>query len=163
MAFIEVDVNENIRLKLESQLSSKQKRIEELEEALQIPRDHYKFVEKMSTEEILKQKDAIIQKLSVQLGVRPENLVAMMYEQEASKTAKRDFESQDLGRQQSLKLMEGSKRMQRDLSVGTLASKNTLSTLNGFIMAPQFGLRRMHSVVKQSPTASKDLLHQSEF
>jgi hypothetical protein len=80
--------------------------------------------------------------------VAADKLLDMLYEKEAHKTAKQEMSMklEDDGPSKSFKGLDDSKRLQRELSVGTLASKNTRSTLTGLVLAPtfKFGIQRMH-------------------
>jgi len=49
---------------LEKIIRDKIAEIEGLKEALSIPRQHYKFIDKLQGEEILKQKDQIVARLA---------------------------------------------------------------------------------------------------
>lgn len=53
MTFIEFEVNENIRTALERAIDAKDAKVEQLEQALKVPREHYKFIEKQLAEEIV--------------------------------------------------------------------------------------------------------------
>ena len=47
-------------------------------EALRIPRQHYKFIEKLRYEELMSQRDEIILKFSKKFGVDREKALSMM-------------------------------------------------------------------------------------
>lgn len=69
-------------------ISKKEDEIEDLKEALSLPRQHYKFIENMQAEEILKQKDEIISEMALNMGVPEEKLLSIMYKAEAAREAK---------------------------------------------------------------------------
>lgn len=154
LSSIELDVQEQIRQSLERDIRTKQTQIEELSQALKIPRDHYRFIETQMTEEILRQKDLIVSRLSKKLGLPAEELLSHLYEQEASKAAQKQLSlnTNDSRPDMSLKLLTSDRKLQRELSVGTLASKNTQSTLAGSVLAPpfRFGLQSTHRLIGES-------------
>lgn len=50
----------------------------EYKEALRIPRQHYKFIEKLKFEEIMKQRDDILTKMTKKFGCSREKALSMM-------------------------------------------------------------------------------------
>jgi hypothetical protein len=55
---------------------------------LSIPRQHFKFIERLTTEEILKQKQEILTNMAAEMGIPAETLISKMYHKEAVKQAK---------------------------------------------------------------------------
>lgn len=56
----ELEGHENVKTGLEKEITKRETSIEDLKEALSLPRQHYKFIENLMTDEILKQKNEII-------------------------------------------------------------------------------------------------------
>jgi rRNA pseudouridine-1189 N-methylase Emg1 (Nep1/Mra1 family) len=69
MVMLEIDCHESVREGLEAVIKKRDKQIVELEETLSIPRQHYKFIERLTTEETINQKNEILAKMSVTMGV----------------------------------------------------------------------------------------------
>jgi hypothetical protein len=55
---------------------------------LSIPRQHFKYIERLTTEEVVKQKHQILTTMGAEMGIPPEQLIAKMYFKEAKKLAK---------------------------------------------------------------------------
>ena len=52
--------------------------VKEYQTALRVPRQHYKFIEKLRFEELMKQRDEIIKKFMKKFGVAKEEALRMM-------------------------------------------------------------------------------------
>jgi hypothetical protein len=63
-----------------------------LQETLSIPRQHYKFIERLTADETIKQKDEIIQKMSQQMGVPADQLIQKMYIKAGKAAAKKEVD-----------------------------------------------------------------------
>jgi hypothetical protein len=61
------------------QIKDRERDIEDLKETLKVPRQHFRYIERLTTEEIIKQKDVILQELALNLGVPLEGLISKMY------------------------------------------------------------------------------------
>jgi hypothetical protein len=70
-------------------INQKQKQIDGLQETLSIPRNHFKNIERLTAEEIIKQKDIILEQMSKDMAIPKEQLVEKMYEKSAKKEAKK--------------------------------------------------------------------------
>lgn len=163
----EFENHEQIRSELESIIQKKDIQIDELKDALSVPRQHYKHIDNRLAEEIVQQKEEIVNKMSLNMGVPVEKLLETLYEKEASKKAaqqvnqafkmpqegetetkaetraeresKDESKSKTVSKSPSMVVGADSPKLQRELSVGTLLSKNTSSTLEGSVIAPPFG------------------------
>ena len=89
----ELESHENIRTGLEKVISKKEDEIEQLKEALSIPRQHFKFIENLQAEEIVKQKDEIVHEMAANMGVPPDKLLSVLYKKEVAKRAKAEVEA----------------------------------------------------------------------
>ena len=89
----ELESHENIRTGLEKVISKKEDEIDQLKEALSIPRQHFKFIENLTAEQIVKQKDEIVQEMAANMGVPPDKLLSVLYKKEAAKRAKAEVEA----------------------------------------------------------------------
>ena len=89
----ELESHENIRTGLEKVISKKEDEIDQLKEALSIPRQHFKFIENLTAEQIVKQKDEIIQDMAGNMGIPPDKLLSVLYKKEAAKRAKADVDA----------------------------------------------------------------------
>lgn len=87
-AIFELESHEMIREGLEKVIRKKEDEIDELKEALSVPRQHYKYIDNLSAEEIIKQKNEIIRDMSSNMGVPEEKLLEVMYKAEAAQKAK---------------------------------------------------------------------------
>lgn len=74
----EIDVLQLIIDRKDQDFNKMQKDVGEYEMALRIPRQHYKHIEKLRFEEIIKQRDQIIEKIKKRYGVDPTNSLAML-------------------------------------------------------------------------------------
>ena len=83
----EFEGHEQIRSELESIIKTKDIQIDELKDALSVPRQHYKHIDNRLAEEIVQQKEQIINKMSLNMGVPAEKLLETLYEKEARKKA----------------------------------------------------------------------------
>jgi hypothetical protein len=50
-------------------IRSKENQITDLKETLSVPRQHYRYIERLTAEQIVEQKNEILKKLSAELGV----------------------------------------------------------------------------------------------
>ena len=66
-------------------IKDRERDIEDLKDCLKVPRQHFKYIERLTTEEIIKQKNIIIQDLAINLGVPADALISRMYYKEAKK------------------------------------------------------------------------------
>ena len=89
----ELESHENIRTGLEKVISKKEDEIDQLKEALSIPRQHFKFIENLQADEIVKQKDEIVQEMAANMGVPPDKLLSMLYKKEVAKKARQEVEA----------------------------------------------------------------------
>lgn len=83
----EFEIHENCREGLERLLKEKTKQVEGLHETLSIPRNHFKNIEKLTVQQILVQKDQVLDKMSREMAIPKEVLVSKMYAKEAKKEA----------------------------------------------------------------------------
>ena len=72
---------------LEKEIEKREDKIEELKEALSVPRQHYRFIDNKTAEEIVEQKNEIVENMANTMGVPPENLLEILYQKEARKLA----------------------------------------------------------------------------
>ena len=84
----ELESHEQIRVGLEKEITRRENEIDELKEALSIPRQHYKFISNKTSDEIIEQKNQIVQNMANTMGVPPEKLLDILYQKEAAKLAK---------------------------------------------------------------------------
>jgi hypothetical protein len=96
--------------------------------------------------------------MSLNMGVPAEKLLETLYEKEASKKAQQQVNqafrapsdqhtetkaeqktaSKQISKSPSMAIGADSPKLQRELSVGTILSKNTSSTMEGSVVAPPF-------------------------
>ena len=88
----EVESHEQIREGLEAIIKKRDNFIANLEETLSVPRQHYKFIERLTTEETIKQKDEILKRMSTDMGIPYENLISKMYEKTAREAAQKEID-----------------------------------------------------------------------
>lgn len=79
-----------IREGLEKVIRGKEDDIDELKEALSVPRQHYKFIDNLKADEIVKQKGEILREMADGMGVPEEQLLTIMYKAEAQRAAKNE-------------------------------------------------------------------------
>jgi predicted transcriptional regulator len=84
----EIETHEEVREKLQRIIKERDITITDLRETLSIPRQHFKFIERLTTEEILKQKQEILTNMAAEMGIPAETLISKMYHKEAVKQAK---------------------------------------------------------------------------
>lgn len=77
---------------LQKVIKAKMKRIEQLEETLSVPRMHFRYIERLSADEIVKQKDIILKEKSELMGIPVEELMDRMYANMASKEARKQVD-----------------------------------------------------------------------
>ena len=75
-------------MNLEKIIQKKGDEIEELKDALAMPRKHYKFIDSLTAEKIVEQKTLLIAEMAQDLGLPPEQLLETMYQREAERKAK---------------------------------------------------------------------------
>jgi hypothetical protein len=68
----EFEVWESVKLGLEKIISKKEDEIEELKDALSLPRKHYKFIDNLTADQIVEQKNLIITEIARDQGIPPE-------------------------------------------------------------------------------------------
>jgi hypothetical protein len=68
-------------------IEQKDREIDNLKQALSVPRSHFKYIEKLTADEIVKQKDAILKEKALLMGVPVENLLSTIYYNTARKLA----------------------------------------------------------------------------
>jgi len=73
---LEIDNYETVRDKLEQVIKKKENTIDDLKECLAIPRQHFKYIERLTTEEIVKQKTEILNEMSAEMGIPAEILIS---------------------------------------------------------------------------------------
>jgi len=74
----ENDVFNSLITKKDDVIERQKFEIDEYKLALRIPRQHYKYIEKLKFEELMKQRDEIIKKLKKKFGVDQEKALAML-------------------------------------------------------------------------------------
>lgn len=74
---------------LQSIIKKKTKEIEQLQETLSVPRMHFRHIEKLSADEIVKQKNEILKEKSELMGIPVEDLMEKMYTNMAKKEAQK--------------------------------------------------------------------------
>ena len=79
-----------IREGLEKVIRGKEDDIDSLKEALSVPRQHYKFIDNLQADEIVKQKGEILREMADGMGVPEEQLLTIMYKAEAQRAAKNE-------------------------------------------------------------------------
>ena len=84
----ELESHEMIREGLEKVIRGKEGDIDELKEALSVPRQHYKFIDNLAAEEIIKQKNEIVAEMANNMGVPENKLLEVLYRSEAARDAK---------------------------------------------------------------------------
>ena len=77
-----------IREGLEKVIQRKENDIDELKEALAVPRQHYRHIENLEAEEIIKQKNEIVAEMANNMGVPEDKLLEVLYRAEAARKAK---------------------------------------------------------------------------
>jgi len=87
-ASFEFESHEMIREGLESVINKKENEIDELKEALSVPRQHYRYIENLQADEIIKQKNEIIAEMANNMGVPEDKLLEVLYRAEAARNAK---------------------------------------------------------------------------
>lgn len=88
----EIEAHEQIREGMEAIIKKRDNKIADLEETLSVPRQHYKFIERLTTEETIKQKNEIMKRLSISMGIPIESLISKMYEKTAKEAAKKEVD-----------------------------------------------------------------------
>lgn len=88
----ELDSHEMIREGLEKVIKKREDDIDELKEALSVPRQHYKYIDNLQADEIIKQKQTIIVEMADNMGVPQEQLLSVLYKAEAARTAKAEVQ-----------------------------------------------------------------------
>lgn len=88
----ELESHDNIREGLEKVIKGKEDQIEDLKEALSLPRQHYKYIENLQAEEILKQKNEVITEMASNMGVPEDKLLSIMYKAEAAREARKQVQ-----------------------------------------------------------------------
>ena len=76
----EFENHEQIRAELEKIISKKELYIDELKDALSVPRQHYKHIDNRMADEIIMQKEEIINSMSMNMGIPAEKLLETLYE-----------------------------------------------------------------------------------
>jgi len=77
-----------IREGLEKVIRQKEDEIDELKEALSVPRQHYRYIENLEADEIIKQKNEIVADMANNMGVPEDKLLEVLYRAEAARKAK---------------------------------------------------------------------------
>jgi hypothetical protein len=75
----EFEAWEAIKTGLEKIIQQKEDEIEELKDALAMPRKHYKFIDHLTAEEIVKQKGEIVKEMAENMGIPAETLLETLY------------------------------------------------------------------------------------
>lgn len=60
-------------------ITARDKTIEELRETLSVPRQHFKHIERLTVDQIVQQRAAILKEKSEEMGIPVENLIQTMY------------------------------------------------------------------------------------
>ncbi len=89
----EFEVWESVKLGLEKIIQKKEDEIEELKDALSLPRKHYKFIDNLTAEQIVEQKNIIITEMAKDKGIPPEQLLEQMYQKEAARKAQIELDA----------------------------------------------------------------------
>ena len=88
----ELESHEMIREGLEKVIAKKEDEIEDLGEALSLPRKHYKYIDDLQASEIVKQKDEIVKEMADDMGIQPDKLLDVMYKAEAARAARTEVQ-----------------------------------------------------------------------
>ena len=88
----ELESHEQIKEGLEKIIKKKEDEIDELKEALSVPRQHYKFIDNLQADQIVEQKDKIVLEMADNMGLPAEQLLAIMYKAETARKAKAAIE-----------------------------------------------------------------------
>ena len=84
----ELESHEMVKENLEKVIQKKEDYIDDLKEALSVPRQHYKHIDNLQADEIIKQKEIVIAEMADNMGVPQEKLLDIMYKAEAAREAK---------------------------------------------------------------------------
>jgi type II secretory pathway component PulJ len=84
---IEQEVYDGIVHKLEQTIRDKDTKINDLKQALQVPRHHYQYVDWRLAEEVIAAKDRILTDLAQSKGVPKEKMLEHIYNKDARKEA----------------------------------------------------------------------------
>lgn len=84
---IELEVHDCNREGLEKIVKGLNNKVDGLKETLAIPRQHFKNIDRLQVEEVLKQKDQLLAQMSRDMAVPVEVLVSQMYAKSARKQA----------------------------------------------------------------------------
>ena len=68
-------------------MKKKENEIEDLKEALSVPRQHYKFIDNLQADQIVAAKEDIIAEMSDNMGIPKEQLLATLYKAEVQRKA----------------------------------------------------------------------------
>ena len=74
---------------LEGEVKKRDRRIESLKETLSIPRQHFNYIERLTEEEIEKQKNQILAEKAKELGVPLDQVISRMYYNTTRKVAQK--------------------------------------------------------------------------
>lgn len=85
----EVQAHEQAKDSLEKVFKQKQREVDGLKEVLAIPRQHFKNIERLTNEEIVTQKEKLLDQMSKDMGIPVEVLVEKMYERTAKREAQK--------------------------------------------------------------------------
>ena len=88
----ENDVFNSLITKKDDVIERQKFEIDEYKLALRIPRQHYKYIEKLKFEELMKQRDEIIKKLKKKFGVDQEKALAMLIMPDPSLSPEKQME-----------------------------------------------------------------------
>lgn len=58
-----------------------------------MPRKHFKFIDNLSADKIIEEKNRIITEMAQNLGIPPETLMETMYQKEAARKAKIELDA----------------------------------------------------------------------
>ena len=83
----EIDTNVCCNEGLQRVIETRDKEIAGLKETLSIPRQHFKYIEGKTAEQVVKQKDQILKEKSAEMGIPVESLLERMYYNTARKVA----------------------------------------------------------------------------
>ena len=92
--------------------------VNEYKQALRIPRQHYKYIEKLKFDELMKQRDSIIKKFMKKFGVDKEKALSMMVMPDPSLPPEKQMEMLTGG-----KLVQGAQPVEQAAPDGQASAK----------------------------------------
>lgn len=111
-----------------------------------IPRNHFQNIEKLLSDEIVAQKDQILLRMSQEMEIPKDELVAQMYKMRAAKDAQLGIDEDNSGLNRKASVTKStvkpskSRPMQRDVSAKSLTTADE-TTSKSVMMRFNFGLQ----------------------